>query len=182
VPVIRCLTLIQPMAAAIVHGTKRIENRTNNLPKAMRGVYSIVGVHAGKSYSSVYELTCDQIDGVRPPDSVFKIVPYQRHVHDQGLVGLMLLTGRVFTHRDDVGAFRGYFVDGARCPHPAGTWYGGPYGYEIADAVAFKEPIPCRGMLGFWTLPDAVAESQAGMQILDGINKLNEVRAARSAA
>lgn len=30
------------------------------------------------------------------------------------------------------------------------------YGFVLANPVAFVEPIPCRGMLGFFTLPDDV--------------------------
>lgn len=37
-------------------------------------------------------------------------------------------------------------------------WFFGPYGFQLANPVAFAEPIPCRGMLGFFGVPDGVLE------------------------
>ena len=36
-------------------------------------------------------------------------------------------------------------------------WFEGPYGFEMADAVEFAEPIPCRGQLGIRDISDALA-------------------------
>ena len=36
-------------------------------------------------------------------------------------------------------------------------WFEGPYGFEMADAVEFAEPIPCRGQLGIREASDALA-------------------------
>jgi hypothetical protein len=30
------------------------------------------------------------------------------------------------------------------------------YGFKLANAVALREPVPCRGYQGFWTVPDPV--------------------------
>ena len=30
------------------------------------------------------------------------------------------------------------------------VWFGGPYGFVLKDAVAYDEPIPCKGALGFF--------------------------------
>src|SRR5579859_7896978 len=113
------------MAAAIVHGTKRIENRPRNLPKAMRGVPTVVAVHAGRGWDDAYWDTLCRIDG-RPNESPPKCEPYVARAQDLGFVGLMLLTGRVWTHRDvhdystsgpqrdnnDYDVVREYAVDG----------------------------------------------------------------------
>jgi hypothetical protein len=124
----RALTLIQPMAWAIVRASKRIENRPMNLPVAMRGTQTCVAVHAGKGWSDAYAETCVRATGLSELPSESR---------DVGLVGAMILSGRVFT-------------DAAP---PADPWYGGPFGYEVAWACYFTTPIPCRGMLGFWPLP-----------------------------
>lgn len=149
---LRALTLIRPMAAAIVHGSKRIENRPVNLPRAMRGVPTIVAVHAGKKWDDEYWATVLRVDG----DGIS--LPYGDHVGDEGIVGLMRLTGRVFTEAPYV-------------PYPSplramrrDPWFSGPFGYEIDAVVAFPSPIPCRGMQGFWPVPEAIADmiSDAG--------------------
>jgi hypothetical protein len=144
---IPCLTLIRPMAAAIVHGTKRIENRPKDLPKKMRGVRTIVGVHAGKKWDEDYLRTVCEIDGGRTRgDSGDLTCPaYWERLKDEGIVGLMLLTGRVYS-----GSMPGKVCDGVDW-YNTPPWYSGPFGYEIAEAIAFEKPIPCRGMLGFWT-------------------------------
>ena len=36
-------------------------------------------------------------------------------------------------------------------------WFEGPYGFHMADAVEFAEPIPCRGQLGIRDVSDALA-------------------------
>jgi len=36
-------------------------------------------------------------------------------------------------------------------------WFEGPYGFEMADAVEFAEPIPWRGQLGIREASDALA-------------------------
>lgn len=35
-------------------------------------------------------------------------------------------------------------------------WFFGDYGFVLAKPVAFPEPIPCKGALGFFTVPDDV--------------------------
>jgi hypothetical protein len=38
-------------------------------------------------------------------------------------------------------------------------WFFGDYGFKLADPVVLPEPIPCRGQLGFFNVPDTVAEA-----------------------
>jgi len=166
----RALTLIRPMSAAIVHGTKRIENRPQDLPKAMRGKDTVVAVHAGKGWDGDYCQTVRAIDGGIGKDQrrgvrIIDGTPYEARMEDQGIVGLMHLTGRVYTDADPPWrsvTLAGVERAGADLP---GDWYSGPYGYEIAEAAAFPEPIPCRGMLGFWRVPaDVIAQMRAQVE------------------
>lgn len=137
---LRGLTLVRPMGGAIIFGTKRIENRPNNLPKAMRGVPTVVAVHSGKKWSPEYQETVLRIDGVAR-------VKYPENAHVEGIIGLMRLTGRVFTEDN-----RPTYIheDGAPRLNP---WWGGPFGYEIADVVALPQSIACPGTLGWWRVP-----------------------------
>ena len=48
----------------------------------------------------------------------------------------------------------GYQGDGLACTSP---WFEGPYGFHMADAVEFAEPIPWRGQLGLRDISDALA-------------------------
>lgn len=150
----RALSLIRPMSAAIVHGTKRIENRRINLPQAMRGVPTVIAVHAGRKWDENYASAVNHIDGAGHVDGEYRPAPsYAARCRDEGLVGLMRLTGRVFTNSDPCD------------PTMYDVWYSGPFGYEIDGAVAFPTPIPCPGMLGFWPVSDthvALVREQCG--------------------
>lgn len=126
------LTLIQPMASAIViadPNAKRIENRPQNLPAKLRNRETVVAVHAGKKWDDEYEAVVYSILGVH----------LQRgYVPAGAVIGVMTLTGKVYT-------------DARSKP-----WFSGPFGYEIKEARPIATPIACPGALGFWTLPDAV--------------------------
>jgi hypothetical protein len=159
---LRALTLIRPMAAAIVHGTKRIENRPKDLPKAMRGVETIVAVHAGKGWDDKYAYAVREFDAMPDVRTTCDgpICRYEDYFDHQGIVGLMRLSGRVFTSHEQVR--NALTVENYRT---IGRWFFGPFGYEIKDAIAFKgAPIRCKGMLGFWTVP-AEVEAEIVMRV-----------------
>ena len=75
-----------------------------------------------------------------------------------------------------------YYQDGVRrrrrtqageavdpCPYPGlapfepeqARWFFGPYGLVLRDVRALATPVPCKGALGFWTLPTDVDASVA---------------------
>lgn len=41
-------------------------------------------------------------------------------------------------------------------------WFSGPYGFVLKDVRELPKPIPCRGALGFWKVPEGIE-----MEILD---------------
>lgn len=128
----RALTLIQSMGWAIVSAqpprAKRIENRPKPLPAWMRGKRVLVAVHDGASWNQEYAETVARITGRRPAQG------------PAAIVGAMILTG--------------YHHNGQYTQDP---WYSGPFGYGIEWAAALREPIPCRGMMGWWRVPEVVA-------------------------
>lgn len=129
----RALTLIQPMAWAIVSGTKRIENRPTRLPKDMRHRETCVAIHAGKKWSDEYARIVMDVMGL---DEMPEAARWQ------GIVG--------------AAVFLGHSIEGAMDRDP---WYSGPYGHVIGRAAALTLPIPCQGMLGWWPVPPDVAEA-----------------------
>jgi hypothetical protein len=36
-------------------------------------------------------------------------------------------------------------------------WMGGPYGLVLRDVTRLWSPVPCKGKLGYWTVPHEVA-------------------------
>ncbi len=144
----RALTLIQPMGSAIVMAhpkAKRHENRPQDLPESMRGVETVVAVHAGKKWDNEYADTIHDITGIQM---------WRGQEPEGAVIGVMTLTGRVYAANYDDW----YMNDGRtvqRVGEKPSEWCFGRFAYEIKDATAIATPVPCKGALGFWTLaPD----------------------------
>jgi hypothetical protein len=129
------ISLIQPWAWAIIHAGKDIENRTWDLPQSFQG--KRVMLHASKRVTrDDFEGSADMIEelsGVRVPS--YELVP------------MGALVGAV--------TFVGSLLPGCG-PHP---WHAiDQFGWIAHEAKELPEPIPCKGSLGFWRVPDDVAE------------------------
>lgn len=130
------ISLLQPWAWAILYAGKDIENRTWALPRCRIG--SRVLLHASKNVTRVYyQDAVDTISALVP--SV--VVPYYEQIAKGAIVGAVT------------------FVRSLRpASYPTARWhFAGQFGWVVRDPVALTEPIPCRGALGFWHVPDAVA-------------------------
>jgi len=126
----KALSLTQPMAWAIFHG-KDVENRT--WPTKFRGrVY----IHASKGFNCL-------------------------HYNLIALSGLAVLLNEPLPEPEDYvhGAILGE-VDIVDCkyrfPDEVDSLYSpwamrGQYGFSLENAVEYKVPIPCKGMLGFFS-------------------------------
>ena len=130
------LTLIQPMGWAIVHRFKPYENRVRDMrPLSMRGVRTQVAIHNGAKWDDSYALMIRELTGIIPP-----AVP-------MAVIGVATFTGRLYSLTD---------------PPPKTArgieWFFGPFAFEIdtSESVILPTPVPCRGMQGFWKLPEAV--------------------------
>jgi len=125
----------------ILHGGKDVENRTR--PTSFRGT---VCLHA-----SAWWRTWEALETM----------------HDFGKLaeraGAPMVTMPVV--RPYGGCIVGT-VDIIDCvSESASPWFFGPYGYVLSNPVSFAEPIPCKGMLGFFTVPPDVQVRAAGAEI-----------------
>lgn len=123
----RCLTVKQPYAWAIMLGEKAIENRSQAWK--YRGP---VAVHAGAVYSDQGRAEVQSILGFCP-------------------TVLGSVTGAILGVVDLVDIHEGW--DG--CCAPWGR-RGSRAHLELANPRLLPEPIPCRGQLGLWTPPEPV--------------------------
>lgn len=49
------------------------------------------------------------------------------------------------------------FVDIVDCVEDhRSKWFTGPFGYVLANPRPLKNPVPCKGMLGFWEVPPEI--------------------------
>lgn len=131
----KALTIRQPWASLILCGGKDIENR--DWQTSYRG---IVAVHSSAKMSRVdMEDACDVMQGFVPRFS------RTRFQQDQFPTGAILGTVEIVD-----------CVSNSDSP-----WFFGKYGFVLENAVAFPQPIPCKGALGFWEVSaDLVARAR----------------------
>lgn len=124
----KALSFKQPWAWLMVKGYKDIENRFWRLPEKMKG--QRIYVHASKTFA----------------DDVSMNFIYQ-HLKplEYRELAIWFLDWREWT-----GAIVGE-IDLIDCVTESDSkWFFGPYGFTVANPVAYEEPIPCKGMLGFF--------------------------------
>jgi hypothetical protein len=137
--VTKALSVRAPWWWFILHAGKDIENR--DWPTKFRGT---VYVHASKwwSLAEIGQCVADAFFGCLKGD---------------------VLGVEVFRSKIDFGAMklaRGCIVgtvDIVRCVDRSDSpWFFGKHGFVLANPVAFAKPVPCKGMLGFFAVPDDV--------------------------
>jgi ASCH domain len=133
VQTVKALSIMQPWAYCITNGTKRVENRT------WSGYYrGPLLIHAGKKYQTGLEHDIN------------------RDSPEVDLIGM-----RRSTRGAIVGVCRMIDCippgDDARLAPDQRIWADpSQFKFLVADVLAFAEPIPWKGMLGFFDVPDAV--------------------------
>lgn len=145
----KALSIQQPWVMAICHG-KDVENRCWST--RYRGTLAI---HASKKFQDPPGLGLNLIRDLT--DLTAEQAIAENHL------------GAVVAVADLVGCHNG---DPWDMSHPCGTYKGDVYGpsrrcspwaahgawhWELANVRQLPEPVPARGSLGLWTLPDDVA-------------------------
>jgi hypothetical protein len=130
---VKTITVQQPWAAAIARYGKDIENRT--WFTRYRG---LIAIHAGAAYAGVEAQSTVAFNARRNYGDV-RVGPRERSavVAVVDLVGICLV-------RDGLGC------DCGRWAIPQ------QYHWMLANRRALAEPVPCKGRLGLWELPDDV--------------------------
>jgi hypothetical protein len=132
----RALTIRQPWASAIVHGPKRVENRKRRPPQ--KAIGQRFAIHAGAAVPSLQLLL--QVQELWP-ELPWPFLPSQLDLGS--VIGVATLEGVV-------PASEAFFI-----PQHRG-WVTGPWCWMLEGVESIPEPVPCRGQLGLWTLPDDV--------------------------
>jgi hypothetical protein len=123
----KCLTVCQPFASAIVYGAKDFENR--NWSTNYRGPML---VHAGMNKSFMHVL--------KSPRNVelFQSV-YMRDLPFGEIIGMVEIVS-VHNLEDE-------FIDS--------PWATGPFCWKVAKPMVFRKPVPLRGLLGLFEAPES---------------------------
>jgi hypothetical protein len=158
----RALTLTQHWAGLVASGIKLVENRPRRIaPRDLFGKQ--FAIHAGRqqgdlaTWRRVVELapeTALDFPGPMAPgarvrklmdvtSAVIAVATLQHELHggwDEAAIA---------EHRESLRVQLKELtgdVDQVR-------WFFGPIGYILRDVHALAKPVPCKGALGFWTLP-----------------------------
>lgn len=130
---LRALSLSQPwawcMTMPLPPDRKDVENRTWPCPPTMIG--KRFAIHAAKSWD-------DNGAG---------------HIHDAGLrfpPQATIARGAIVA----LATIDRQVRDASMLPAAQRRWFFGPYGFR--DLAVLAKPVPCRGMQGFWAVPDEV--------------------------
>lgn len=147
----RALTLTQPWAGLVAAGIKLVENRTHHLIKR-DSVGVRFAIHASRE---IDEAVYDRIEQIAPEifDEYgdFYGAPWWILTrHTSAVIAVATLADIVF----DKSGMLAHEI--AKQLGEQRRWYTGQIGYVLRDVQALATPIECRGMLGFWTLPEDV--------------------------
>ena len=124
----KAITLRQPWAWAIINAGKDIENR--NWKTHFRGrvaIHAAIGMTRGE-----YDRACEYIRGV---DRRTKIPAYEE-LERGAIIGTVEIVD---------------CVQDSDSP-----WFMGKYGFTLARPRRLREPIPCKGALSFWNIPQDI--------------------------
>ena len=148
----KAITVKQPWAWAIAHGQKDIENRTWGT-----GYRGPIAIHAGARWDEdgAYDKRVLRAlhgfgDRFDPPLRVERLGPKTvRLLRDQ-----QLTPGAVVAVADLVGICTARST-AEQCG--CGLWaVDGQCHWKVANVRPLPEPVPCKGRLGLWDLPDEV--------------------------
>lgn len=148
------LTVRQPFGSAVILGAKPIENRD--------GVFFDVGpkgrwiaLHAAKAWYPSFDpkrstsrradIRNDHADAVDWLDDMWPSRPALDEMPLGSILG-MVHVRRVWDFRRS--------TDLTLAVRRLGPWATGPVCIEVDQAVALPSPIPCKGALGLWRVPE----------------------------
>lgn len=151
----RALTVYRPVDEPMALGIKPIENRPKPPPRSLLGEY--IAIHAGKIWDEDMASFCTKAGYVNQLDL------RESHARRMHVVGVARVVGWQDQRIRHVG---GAMELGGRCTAFQGwhfhveqihnsPWWLGPVGILLTDAFPI-DPVPCRGMQGYWPLPPDV--------------------------
>lgn len=130
----RCLSIRPPWSLVVADGRKLVENR----PRRTRIAEDVL-IHSSLKYNEGAEKTIRRTcRALRLP---VPTVEQLRQTPRGAIIGSMKIVACV--RPEDV-------------PRGQRRWASGPWCYVISETKVFREPIPWKGALGFFKVPDKV--------------------------
>ena len=131
----KAISIKQPWTFTVLNGLKDVENRTWRPPDSVIG--QRVVVHAGKQ-----------------PDKQVAAWGATRWILSFGVPEADAYHLTWATH--PLGALIGEVTITGYVEESDSPWFFGPYGWTLEDPIVYSKPIPYKGQLGFFDIPDDV--------------------------
>lgn len=158
----KALTLREPWASAVVFGTKRVENRTWQPPADVLGEF--IAIHVAKTYGpgereNSYHL---DLEGLLPSNLASGGELLAKPPTLGCIIGLAQVVAVIPQLGLDEDAYITEQYDGKPRMVELAPWYiSGCYGWVLDNVASFPRPVPVRGMLGCWSVPESVEDELA---------------------
>lgn len=157
----RALTLKQPWADAVCYLGKRLENRTRPPPRTLPAT-ELIAIHAGMADSQKDHQATAHLAARALKWGLGDVMP------EVTTLGAVVAVCRVVGWLDNspFSPMRRW-VDGMNTINhleclsdhledQIERWFDGPFAWVLEDVQVLAEPVPARGALGLWALPDDV--------------------------
>lgn len=138
----KALTIKQPWAWAIVNGPKRVENRTWKPPLHIIG--QRIAIHTGARIEKAELLAYTALGAWLEPTVV--------HLPVGAIVGTAIVAGYVAVNA--TGGVVAQTSGAQNYSHRKDPWFFGPVGWLLTDVRKLDNPLPCKGALSLWDVPD----------------------------
>lgn len=142
----KAISLTQPWATLIAIGAKRIETRSWST--SYRGQ---IAIHAAKGFPRDCQDLCRTVPFAHT--LIVGGVDRVEQLPRGAIVAVAMLTGTART--EDITAMSQGLL---RHEIEFGDYAPGRFGFVLADVVALRSPILCKGALGLWTVPTDVVD------------------------
>lgn len=175
----KALSFTQPWVAFVVGGWKPVENRKWPPPVAMLGQY--FALHASLKYDPLGEAMAEryrELTGATVPR-------IGTGVHG-AIVGVARLDGVVDKlmprHYSRNSGWREYGTDEVAALRVTASPWCMPierarYGWYLNEVYQLEQPIPCKGALSFWRLPEGVRAALADASVVQTFGSEGRVAA-----
>lgn len=159
----RAMTLTQPWSGLVASGIKLIENRPRSMVKR-EDIGKPFAIHASReinesTFARIYEIAPE----LRPELATTREMSrWHQLARITSAVIAVATIDKVFEGGWDAESIAKHsdalcFSNGSPLGPTQVRWFFGPVGYALRDVRALAVPVPCKGQLGFWTLPDEIA-------------------------
>lgn len=144
----RALTLTQPWAGLVASGIKLVENRPRPVIKAT-SMGTRFAIHASREIDeSIY----DRIKEIDP--SLFTQRGYACWYRYSRITSAVIAVATVKAKFEMTSVQDAQDrIDLMFGSNDQGRWAFGPICYLLSNIVALADAVPCKGSLGFWSLP-----------------------------